>query len=75
VDIFSPFLKEYTVFFLFFLIGLLILHFGLLFFDFFNRYSVLFECICGFSFLWCKNVTIELFHNVINILYVFNFDF
>jgi len=32
---------------------------------------VLFECICGFSDLWCKNVTIELFNSVINILYVF----
>jgi hypothetical protein len=26
-------------------------------------------------FLWCKNVNIELFYSVINILYVFNFDF
>jgi hypothetical protein len=32
---------------------------------------VLFECICGFSFLWCESVTIELFYSVINILYVF----
>jgi hypothetical protein len=36
---------------------------------------VLFECIYGFFFLWCKNVTIELFYIVRNILYVFNFDF
>jgi len=26
-------------------------------FLFFYRYSVLFECIYGFFFLWCKNVT------------------
>jgi len=37
-------------------------------------YSVLFDLICVF-FLCCKNVTIEFFYSVINILYVFNFDF
>jgi hypothetical protein len=73
VDSFFPFFKKVHSFFWIFLNWIADFVLWTVVFLFFYRYSVLFECIHGFFFLWCKNVTIELFYSVRNILYVFNF--
>jgi hypothetical protein len=69
--LFPPFFKRVYSFFLIFLNWIADFALWTIVFRLFYRYSVLIECICGFSFLWCKNVSIELFYSVINILYVF----